>query len=77
MDFVFILGILLQESNKRKMVIDNFSVETSSHLDSQSITMLCILAMACDFQQCGILTSVGSGEPLLSLEAPNGVQSVA
>ena len=36
--------------------------------------------LTCDFQQCGILTSVDSGEhmhPLLSLETPNGVQSVA
>ena len=35
--------------------------------------------MACDFQQCGILTSVDSNEslePPLSLETPNGVQSV-
>ena len=33
-----------------------------------------------DFQQCGILTSVDSGEPVqppLSLETPNNVQSVA
>ena len=39
-----------------------------------------ILATTCDFQQCGILTSVDSDEPcslLLSLETPNGVQSVA
>ena len=36
--------------------------------------------MACDFQQCGILTSVDSDEsqqPPLSLETPNGVQLVA
>ena len=36
--------------------------------------------MTCDFQQCGILTSVDSDEPvqpLLSLETPNGDQSVA
>ena len=36
--------------------------------------------MTCDFQQCGILTSVDSGEhvqpPFLSLETPN-VYSVA
>ena len=39
-----------------------------------------IWAMACDFQQCGILTSVDSDEPVqppLSLETPNNVQSVA
>ena len=37
-------------------------------------------ATACDFQLCGILTSVDSDEPvkpLLSLETPSGVQSVA
>ena len=37
-------------------------------------------AVTRDFQQCAILTSVDSGEPeqpLLSLETPNGVQSVA
>ena len=36
--------------------------------------------MTGDFQQCGILTSVDSDEPmslLLSLVAPNDVQSVA
>ena len=36
--------------------------------------------VTCDFQQCGILTSVDSDEPVqppLSLEAPNGVQSIA
>ena len=36
--------------------------------------------MTCDFQQCGILTSVDSDEPaqcLLSLETPKDVQSVA
>ena len=36
--------------------------------------------MTCDFQQCGILTSVDSDEPvqlLLGLETSNGVQSVA
>ena len=35
--------------------------------------------MTCDYQQCGILTSVDSDEPVqppLSLETPNGVQSV-
>ena len=35
--------------------------------------------MACDFKQCGILTSVDSDEPVqppLSLETPNDVQSV-
>ena len=34
----------------------------------------------CEFQQCGIITSVDSDEPmqpLLSLETPNDVQSVA
>ena len=39
-----------------------------------------ILAVTCDLQQCGILTSVDSYEPvqsLLNLETPNGVQSVA
>ena len=40
-----------------------------------------ILAMTCDFQQCGILTSVDSDEPLqlpfLNLETSNNVQSVA
>ena len=37
-------------------------------------------AVTCDFQQCGILTSVDTDEPLqppLSLETPNCVQSVA
>ena len=40
-------------------------------------------AFECDFQQCGILTSVDSDEPLqpppppLSLETPNDFQSVA
>ena len=36
--------------------------------------------MTCDFQQCGILTSVDSDEPvkpLLNLETPNCEQSVA
>ena len=36
--------------------------------------------MTCDFQQCGILTSVDSDEPMqpiFSLETPNNVQSVA
>ena len=36
--------------------------------------------MTCGFQQCGILTSVDSDEPVrppLSLETPNDVQSVA
>ena len=35
--------------------------------------------MTCDFQQFGVLTSVDSDESvqLLSLETPNGVQSVA
>ena len=37
--------------------------------------------MICDFQQCGILTSVDSDEhvqpPVISLETPNDVQSVA
>ena len=36
--------------------------------------------MTCDFQQCGILTSVDSKEPVkhpLKLRNPNGVQSVA
>ena len=36
--------------------------------------------MTCDLQQCGILTSVDSDEPmslLLSLETPDDVQSVA
>ena len=38
----------------------------------------CIEAAAWDFQQFDILTSVNSDEPLqLSLETPNGVQSVA
>ena len=35
--------------------------------------------MTCDFQQCVILTSVDSEEPVqppLSLETPNDVQSV-
>ena len=39
-----------------------------------------IWAMACDFQQCGILTGVDSYEPVqppLSLETWNNVQSVA
>ena len=38
-------------------------------------------SLTCDFQQCGILTSVDSDEPqcslLLSLETPNDVWSVA
>ena len=37
-------------------------------------------AMTCDFQQCGILTSVDSDkpvQPLLVLETPNDIQSVA
>ena len=41
---------------------------------------LIIWAMTCDFQQCGILTCVDSGEPMqppLSLETLNDVQSVA
>ena len=36
-------------------------------------------AATCDFQKCGTLTSVDSGEPcslLLSLGIPNGVQSL-
>ena len=37
--------------------------------------------MTCDFKQCGILTSLDSDEPVhppfLSLQTPNGVQSVA
>ena len=36
--------------------------------------------MTCNFQQCGILTSVDSNEPVwpaFSLETPNDVQSVA
>ena len=34
--------------------------------------------MTCDFQQCGILISVDSGEPVeLSLKTPNGVLLVA
>ena len=42
--------------------------------------ILSIVAMTCDFQQCGILTSVDSDEPvqpLLSFEILNDVQSVA
>ena len=41
---------------------------------------LIIWAVTCDFQQCDILTFVDLDEPcslLLSLETPNGVQSVA
>ena len=38
-------------------------------------------AVTCDFQQCGILTTVDSDEsvqpPTLGLEIPNGFQSVA
>ena len=37
-------------------------------------------AMTCDFQQCGILTSVDSDkhvQPRLSLDTPNDIQSVA
>ena len=37
-------------------------------------------AVACDFQKCGVLTGVESDkpvQPLLSLETPNDVQSVA
>ena len=36
--------------------------------------------MTCDFQQCGILTSVDSDEPVkppFKLKTPNDVQSVA
>ena len=38
------------------------------------------MSMTCDFQQCGILTSVDSDEPVrlnLSLETQNTVLSVA
>ena len=35
-----------------------------------------IWATTCDFQQCGILTSVDSDEPVY-LQTPNGIQSVA
>ena len=36
--------------------------------------------MTCDFQQCGILTSVDSDEPVqprFKLKTPNAIQSVA
>ena len=39
-----------------------------------------IIAVTCDLQQCGIFTGVDSDEPvqpLLSLETPNVVRSVA
>ena len=43
--------------------------------------MRVIWALACDFQTCGILTSVDIDQPMqppfLSLETPNGVRSLA
>ena len=49
-------------------------------LRSEDFDVHVIRATTCDFQQCGILTSVDSEEPcslLLNLETPNDVQSVA
>ena len=49
-------------------------------LKQKALLIVLKLAATCDFQQCGIFTSVVSDkpvQPLLSLETPNGVQSVA
>ena len=43
-------------------------------------SIVIIKAVTCDFQQCGIFTSLDSEEPVqppISLETPNDVQSVA
>ena len=40
-------------------------------------TIKTIWDMTCDFQQCGILTSVDSHEPVQPLKTPNDVQSIA
>ena len=47
---------------------------------SATLLYMSIWAVTCDFQQCGIMISVDTVEavqPLLSLETPNDVRSVA
>ena len=57
-----------------------FYFKLTETLQCVCVSAIKICAVTCDFQQCGILTSVISDEPgslLLSLETSNGVQSVA
>ena len=55
-------------------------VQLSVHHCQFTFSKKYIWAATCDFQQCGILTSVHSDEPVqppFTLKTPNHVQSVA
>ena len=63
----------------RLIELDFFSQFLFAYLDLCYLYQIQTRDVICDFQQCGILTSVDSDEPsslLLSLETPNNVQSV-
>ena len=63
----------------RKLLLTKIQTNPRLHgaIGVITIQILDSTTFTCNFQQCGILTSVDSDEhvqPLLSLETPNGVQ---